>query len=85
MQVLGKASMEAKAANLAAVLDGYFEQGGHHININVLSRKLLLDAVEHPESYPNLTIRVSGCEYNSWGLLVAVLAPVLIRTVLAMH
>lgn len=60
LQVLGKGSEDDRANNLTAVLDGYFAKGGHHINVNVLNREMLMDAVEHPEKYPNLTIRVSG-------------------------
>ena len=56
---LGK-NHEERIKNLTALLDGYFNSKGHHINVNVLNRSLLLDAKEHPEKYPNLTIRVSG-------------------------
>ncbi len=58
-QALGSDLSEQKA-NLIDILDGYFTKGGHHINVNVLDRALLKDAMKHPENYPQLTIRVSG-------------------------
>ena len=60
---LGK-DLETQEKNLVSLLDGYFKQTGHHINVNVFDRALLEDAMEHPEKYPQLTVRVSGYAVN---------------------
>lgn len=55
---------DVRVNNLKNMLDGFFSKNGHHINVNVFNRELLLDAMDHPEKYPQLTIRVSGYAVN---------------------
>jgi len=62
-RALGKDDEDRKT-NIVSLLDGYFEEGGHHINVNVFARRMLKDAMEHPELYPQLTVRVSGYAVN---------------------
>ena len=62
-KALGK-NKEERTIHLVQILDGYFVQGAHHLNVNVMNREVLLDAMEHPENYPTLTIRVSGYAVN---------------------
>ena len=54
----------SKIDNLINMIDGYIDNGGHHLNVNVFDRDTLLDAQKHPEKYPQLTIRVSGYAVN---------------------
>ncbi|MDR0696833.1 MAG: formate C-acetyltransferase [Christensenellaceae bacterium] len=61
--VLGSSANE-RADRLVSLIDGYFSQEAHHLNVNVLNKDKLIDAMEHPENYPNLTIRVSGYAVN---------------------
>jgi len=62
-RALGKTD-EDRISNIVSLLDGYFSEGGHHINVNVFARRMLRDAMEHPENYPQLTVRVSGYAVN---------------------
>ena len=71
---------EDRAENLTDLMDGYFGQGAHHLNVNVFDRARLVAAMEHPELYPNVTIRVSGYAVNFHKLSKAHQLEVLKRT-----
>ena len=62
-ETLGKDEAD-RVSKLVSILDGYFVQNAHHLNVNVLNREKLIEAMENPEKYPSLTIRVSGYAVN---------------------
>ena len=76
---LGK-DEKTRVENLTSMLDGYFQQGAHHLNVNVIDREKLVKAMENPELYPNITIRVSGYAVNFHKLSRAQQLEVLKRT-----
>lgn len=55
---------QSQADNLVSMIDAYAQKGGHHLNVNVFNRDTLIDAQQHPEKYPQLTVRVSGYAVN---------------------
>ncbi|MGL4382417.1 MAG: glycine radical domain-containing protein [Bacilli bacterium] len=66
--------------NLVNILDGYASSGGHHLNVNIFDRETLIDAMNHPELYPQLTVRVSGYAVNFTKLSVEQQQDVIDRT-----
>jgi formate C-acetyltransferase len=62
-KALGKNEAD-RINNLSSIIDGYFSENGHHINVNVFDKEMLLDAIDNPQNYPQLTIRVSGYAVN---------------------